>query len=176
MRHCLLVLIEKFKEAIDTRNKFGALLTDLSKAFDCLDHSLLVAKLYWYGLSFLSLQLIFSYFGNHTHRTKIKECFSKRSKIEYGVPQVSILGPLLFNINLIDMFYKCEDSDIENYADDGTPYTCAPEINTVFSELQITASKLFTWFENNHIKANLEKSHLFKFQNSKKKLILVEPW
>ena len=56
-QHCLLVLIEKFKEAIDTGSKFGALLTDLSKAFD--HHSLLIAKLHWYGLLPLSLKLIF---------------------------------------------------------------------------------------------------------------------
>ena len=58
-QHCLLVLTEEFK-AIDTDNKFGALLTDLLKAFDCLDHFLLVAKLHWYGLPPLSLKLIFS--------------------------------------------------------------------------------------------------------------------
>ena len=113
-QHCLLVLIEKFKEAIDTGNKFGTLLNDLSKAFDSLDQSLLVAKLNWYGLSPLSLKLIFSYCSNRTHRTKIKECFSNRLKIEYGVPERSILGPLLFNINLIDMFYEWEHSEIEN--------------------------------------------------------------
>ena len=62
-RSSLLVLIETFKETIDTGNKFGALLTDLSKAFDCLDHSLLVAKLPWYGLSPLSLKFIFPYFA-----------------------------------------------------------------------------------------------------------------
>ena len=60
-RSTLLVLIEKFKEAVDTGNKFGALLTDLSKEFDCLDHSLLVAKLHWYRFSPLSLKLIVSY-------------------------------------------------------------------------------------------------------------------
>ena len=111
-------------------------------------------------ISPLSLKLMFSYFSNRTYRTKIKECFNNRLKIEYGVPQGSILGPLLFNINSIDMFYECEDSDIENYADDLTPYACASDINTVISELQVTASKLFTWFDNNHMKANPEKSHL----------------
>ena len=133
-QHSLLVLTEKFK-AIDAGNKSGALLPNLSKAFDCLDHFLLVAKLHWYGLSPLSLKLLFSYFSNCTHWFKIKECFSNRLNIEYGVRQGSSLGPLLFNINSTDMFYECEDSDIENYADDTTPYACAFDINTIISEL-----------------------------------------
>ena len=60
-QHCLLVLIEKFKEAIDAGNKFGALLTELSKAFECLYHSLLVAKPHWYGLSPFLLNLYFPF-------------------------------------------------------------------------------------------------------------------
>ena len=56
------------------------------------------------------------------------------------------------------MFYECEDSGIENYADNTTPFACASDINAVVSELQITTSKLFTWFDNNHMKANPEKS------------------
>ena len=67
------------------------------------------------------------------------------------------------------MFYECEDSDIESYADDTTPYACASDINTVISELQITASKLFTWFDNNHMKANPEKSHLLLSSKTPKK-------
>ena len=99
-------------------------MTDLPKTYDYLDHSLLVAKLHWYGLSPLSLKLIFSYFSNRTHRTKTKERFSKRSKIEYGVLQGPILSLLLFNINSIGMFYQREDSDIENYADDNSIRLC----------------------------------------------------
>ena len=176
-QNCLLLMIEKFKEAIDNGNKFGALLTDLSKAFDCIDHSLLIAKLHFYGVSPLSLKLILSYLENRSHRTKINESFSDRSKIEYGVPQGSILGPLFFNIYIIDMFYECDDehdADIENYADDTTPYTCAPNIDTVISELQLTSDKLFEWFKNNHMKANPEKCHLLLSSKSQREAFLVE--
>ena len=58
------------------------------------------------------------------------------------------------------MFCECEDPDIEKYADDTTPYACVSDINTVISGLHITASKLFTWFNSNHMIVNPEKSHL----------------
>ena len=106
-RQCLLFTIEKFKEDIDRGNEFGALLTDLSKAFDCIKHPLLFAKLYNYGVSLLSVNVIFSYLSNRTHRTKIDECFSERFRIEHSASQGSNLGPLIFNIDLIDLFYEC---------------------------------------------------------------------
>ena len=71
------------------------------------------------------------------------------------------------------MFYVCEDSEIENYADDTTPFACASDINTVISELQITSNKLFTWFNNNHMKVIphfWKKSTSFEFKNSEKSL------
>ena len=82
----------------------------------------------------MSINMTFSYLSNRTHRTKISECFSERSRIEHGVPQGSILGPLLFNIDLIDLFYECEESNIASYADDTTPYSCARDTQTVISE------------------------------------------
>ena len=99
---------QNFKEAIDKGNEFGTLLTDLSKAFDCINHPLLIAKLCNYGVPPLSINMIFSNLSNHLHQTKINESFSERSTIEHGVPQGSILDPLLFNTDLIDLFYECE--------------------------------------------------------------------
>ena len=135
-QHCLLVMIEELKETVDRGNEFGALLTDLSKAFDCINHALLIAKLYNYGVPPLSINMTFSYLSNRTHRTKINECFSERSRIEHGVPQGSILGLLLFNIYLIDLFYECEESSIASYADGTTPYSCLRDTQTVISELK----------------------------------------
>ena len=82
------------------------------------------------------------------------------STIEYGVPQGSILGPLLFNIDLIDLFFECDDSEIASYADDTTPYSCADGIPSVITQLQSTASKLFSWFTNNYMKVNPGKFHI----------------
>ena len=79
-------MLENFKEAIDRGNQFRALLTDLLKAFDCIDHKLLTAKLSEYGVSSAALNVISSYLKNRTQQTKINDFFNTRSNTEYGVP------------------------------------------------------------------------------------------
>ena len=74
-------MIQKFKEAIDIGNEFAIFLTDLSQAFGCINHPLLIAKMYNFGVSPLSINIIFSYLSNPTRQTKIKEDFSERSRI-----------------------------------------------------------------------------------------------
>ena len=153
-QHCLLVMIGKFKEAIARGDKFGAFLTVLSEAFDSINHPLLIAKIDSHGVSPISAKIIFSYLSNPTQCINIKNSFSKISNILHGVPQGSTLGPLLFNIDLIDLFYECKESDIGSYADDTTPYSCGTDTQSVTAELQIAATKLFHYFEYNRLKAN----------------------
>ena len=102
----------------------------------------------------LSLKLLYSYLWNRTQRIKINKNFSDRTDIEFSVPQGSILGPILFNINMVDIFYECENSNVASYTDDTTPYSCATDIPSVALELQSSAAKLFRWFKNNHLQAN----------------------
>ena len=128
----------------------GLFFTDLSKAFDCIDHNLLITKLSWYGVTAISLKLIFSYLSNWTQCVRINNSFSRKSEIKYGVPQGSVLGPLLFNIDLTDLLLECEDDNISSYADDNTPYSCAQDISSVISELQRITKKNFDWCRNNH--------------------------
>ena len=169
-QHCLMVMLEKFKESRDKGEEFVAFFTDLSKAFDCIDHNLLITKLSWYGVTPISLKLIFSYLSNRTQCVRINNSYSRKSEIKYGVPQGSVLGPLLFNIDLIDLFLECEDDNISSYADDTTPYSCAQDISSVISELQRITKKFFDWFRNSHMKANPEKCHVILSSNTQREI------
>ena len=75
-QQCLLAILEKWKRPVDNSKMFGALLTDLSKAFDCLDHELLIAKLNAYGFSLTALKLVHNYLSNRKQRTKINSSYS----------------------------------------------------------------------------------------------------
>ena len=139
-------MLEKWKRAVDNNKVFGALLTDLSKAFDCISHDLLIANLNAYGLSLSALKVVHSYLQNRKQRTKIGSSYSLWEEIVSGVPQGSILGPLLFNIFLCDLFLSIENNYFTNYADDTTPNVIGSNPNKVVSELKDITENLFTWF------------------------------
>ena len=107
----------------------GAVLIDLSKAFDCLPHDLLLAKLSAYGLGNDILKLMHSYLSNRKHRVRIGSHLSSWLDIFLGVPQESILGPLLFNIFINDLFYIIQE--ISNFADDNTLTATGSSIDDV---------------------------------------------
>ena len=81
MQQCLFVFIEKGKSAVDKGKSFGALLTNLSKAFDCLPYELLIVKLHAYGFSLSALRLMYSYLSNRKQRKKINESYSSWEEI-----------------------------------------------------------------------------------------------
>ena len=132
-QHCLLVMLEKWRTSLDKKGCSGVLLTDLSKAFDCLSHDLLIAKLAAYGFDYNSIKLLYSYLTNRHQRVRLNSNYSTWSEIITGVPQGSILGPLLSNIYLSDLFLFTEDSDIANYADDNSPYACNADYISVIT-------------------------------------------
>ena len=118
-KHCLLAMLEKWK----------------MEAFDCLPHDLLLAKLNTYGFSLPALRLVQSYLSNRKQRTKINSEFSPWGEILFGVPQGSILGPLLFNIFLCDLFFIMNDVEFASYADGNTPFLVRDDLNDVILKL-----------------------------------------
>ena len=143
-QQCLLSLLEKWKRSIDRGKVFGALLTDLSKAFDCLNHDLLIAKLNAYVFILPALRLIHDYLLNRKQRTRINNSYSKWMEIAFGVPQRSTVGSLLFNIFLADLFFIVNSMDIENYGNDNMPYATSSDIDSLISPLEEPSKSLFT--------------------------------
>ena len=122
LRNCVLYMIKKWKESLEQGGHYGALLIDLLKAFDSMMHDFLIVKLHAYGFDNDFLNFICNYLLGCKQRTKLKLSFSTWSKIEYGVLRGFILGPLLFNVNAVHIFFKQKDVNFTAYADDNTPY------------------------------------------------------
>ena len=150
-------LVEDWKAALDKKLHVGAVLMDLSKAFDCLPHDLLVRKLVAYGLEKDAADLLLNYLSNRKQRVKIGNNFSTWLKILKGVPQGSILGPFLFNVFINDIFYWLKEGSLYNYADDNTLCDTGKTTDEVKVRLEISSSKAITWFHNNSMLANPDK-------------------
>ena len=127
---------------------------DLSKAFDCLHHELILTKLHEYGVDIKSLKLLQDYLSNRTQTVKLDSTLSSWLKILLGVPQGSILSPLFFNIFVNDMLWFIEKIDICNFADDNTKNSCAKSVNDVYRYLQSDLKIALKWFKDNQMMAN----------------------
>ena len=121
-QYLLLKMIKNWKKQSDNGEKVGVTFVGLSKAFDTINHSLLLAKLKAHSFSNQALSLLQSYLCNRFQRSIINGSFSSWNEVITGVPQGSILGPLLFNIFLNDIFLFISKCQLCNYADDSTLY------------------------------------------------------
>ena len=133
---------------------------DLSKAFDCLSHELLLAKLHASGFSIAELRLIHSCLANRKQRTKVNLSYSPWEELLFGVPQGSILGSFLFNIFLCDLLFILNETDFASYFDDNTSCRTANTIDKVIQSPEHDSMMLLLWFSDKQMKANIRKCHL----------------
>ena len=159
-QHVLLRFLEDWRLSLENKENVGAVLMDLSKAFDCLSHKLLLCKMHAYGVSIRACELMRSYLLCRKQRVKLGYARSEWSNITKGVPQGSILGPLLFNVFVNDLFYYLEhDCDLYNYADDNTVGHTSKHMDILVGKLQGSVHIAMDWF-----KANLMEANPTKFQ------------
>ena len=130
---------------------------DLSKAFDFVPHTLLIAKMHAYGFDMNSLIFFYSYLKRRKQCVKINNVYSSFQILLSGVPQGSILGPILFNIFINDLFLWIEQAELHNFADDDTISALANSIPELISTLENESEIALKWFKDNGMSANPTK-------------------
>ena len=131
-QHCLSCMLEIWNKVSDKRGYISAIFMDLSKAFDKLNHDLLIAKLGVYGFETDALRYMKSYLTNRKQRIRLNKTFSEWERITTSVQQGSILGPQLLN----EIFIFISNSSLRNYAGDNTLHTFVDNLNKIKDSLR----------------------------------------
>ena len=166
-------LCEILKEALDKGKSVGAIFMDMSKAFDTLHHDLLIAKLEADDFSENSLNYIQCYLRNRLQRTNVNNNVSLWKDIFAYVPQGSILGSLMFNIHINDIFLFPDNACLSNYVDDTTLYSIGEYHNINRNILNKIFLSLQKWFYENYMVLNLGKYCYMSFGSNPDKSDLI---
>ena len=168
-QHVLIRLIEEWRKILDNNYFIGAVLMDLSKAFDCIPHDLIIAKLAAYGFDKNMICYIYSYLKSRKQCVSVNNIKSTFEEIISGVPQGSIVGPILFNIFFNDFFYFILVASAHNFADDNTLSSFAKTIENLVSILESESEIAINRFKINHMIVNLGKFQAIIFDEHKGK-------
>ena len=157
-------IVNTWLQAADNGKLSATLLLDLKAGFDVIEHSVLISKLKEYGLEDITLSWFESYLGNRSQSVQIESAISESRPVPWGVPQGSILGPLLFivYINELPQVVKTEENDskIIIYADDNSPTTSHSDPSELLRVIQTSGSKVTDWFTRNGMVCSGEKTKL----------------
>jgi len=167
--HALNDILENIRQGLDDDKISMAVLIDFRKAFDTVDHKLLIEKLRMYFFSPSAIKLMSNYLENRTFITKIGKSSSKPAPLNIGVPQGSVLGPLLFNIFINDMNFLDFKSKATLFADDTTLHIVGDSIENVCKDLQSDLILLLTWLHHNRLFINWDKTIAILFRKKTSK-------
>ena len=152
----------------DSRKYTLGTFLDLSKAFDTIDHKILIAKLEYYGIRGIALDWFRSYLENRKQYVLYNNVKSDIQEISYGVPQGSVLGPLLFILYSNDVPNCLENSKCILFADDTTVYISGHSRDILYSDMKSDLDKLIEWFRANKLSLNIQKTDYVLFRPTEK--------
>ena len=166
--HALIELVDQIRFSIDNNQMTGGIFVDLSKAFDTVNHEILIGKLEHYGIRGKALELFKSYLYDRKQYVQIKNCKSDTRSISCGVPQGSVLGPLLFLIFINDLPKCCDLGYFRIFADDTNVFFHVNSVDELIAIGEIIMTALNSWFTANKMTLNTDKSTFTIFKSSRK--------
>ena len=166
--HCLFDLTENIRKAIDENKYAVGVFVDLQKAFDTVDHTILLNKLYHYGIRGTSNEWFKSYLTNRTQFVTINGTDSDIRSMEFGVPQGSVLGPLLFLLYINDLHNCIKYSTVRHFADDTNLLLVNSSLKQLKKHINIDLRCLSTWLKANKISLNVSKTEILIFRHVNK--------
>ena len=166
----LMVLTDKLIKSLENGEYVIGVYLDFSKAFDTVDHAILLSKLSHYGIRGNALNWFISYLSNRKQYVTYNGVSSPVNNIACGVPQGSILGPLLFLLCINDLGHICSNTTTLLFADDTNLFKSGKDLNKKQDELNSELAKISLWLKVNKLSLNIGKTHFMVFTNKKKRL------
>ena len=168
--NALVYLVDKIITSLENGENIIGTFIDLSKAFDCVNHDILLGKLYRYGIRGQAHRWFSSYLQNRSQFVLFHNSESDKASILCGVPQGSILGPLLFLVYINDLQYVSKLVTPIMYADDTNLFLSGSDLRNLTATLNNELSKYMTWMSCNKLSVNITKTNYMIFRRTRQKL------
>ena len=168
--HTLINIVEQIRKSLD-KNEFACgVFVDLQKAFDTVDHEILLSKLKHYGVRGIAHKWFQSYLSGRTQFVSIRDVNSSSRPIKHGVPQGSVLGPLLFLLYINDLHFAISSSETYHFADDTHLLNFSHSVESLTKKVNADLKALSTWLNANKISLNPKKTEFIVFYSKNKNI------
>jgi hypothetical protein len=162
----IISICDKWFSEIENKNIVVAVFLDLKRAFETIDRQILIEKLqYQYNITGTVLEWFKSYLSNRKQKVKYGDILSDDILVEYGVPQGTVLGPLLFNLYVNDIVKHVKYCNISMFADDTMLYKSGKNIENIITEINEDLMSIYHYLCSNSLSVNVNKSKYIIFQN-----------